>query len=1101
MRSRSHTAARTAALLASLAATALAGPALGQDDAEDEAEDQPIMSKGAFSGLKFRSVGPALMSGRIGDFAMNPDRPAEYYVAVCSGGLWKTVNNGVTYEPIFDGEGSYSIGCVTLDPNDPSVVWVGTGENNSQRSVSFGDGVYKSVDGGKNWKNVGLKDSEHIGMIAIDPRDSDRVFVAAQGPLWRSGDERGLYLTEDGGETWTKVLDISEHTGVNEVHIDPEDPDVMYASAYQRQRKVWTLINGGPESGVWKSTDGGHTWREINKGLPGVDKGRIGLDISPVDHNVLYAVVEAAEGKDGFYRSTNRGETWEKMSGYVAGSPQYYNEIVASPHDVDTVYAMDTYMHVTRDGGKNFSRVPKNDKHVDNHALWIDPTDPQHMIVGCDGGIYETWDDAANWHFKANLPVTQFYRVSVDMDEPFYNIYGGTQDNNSQGGPSRTTRLDGIANEDWYITVGGDGYETVVDPTNADVVYSQWQYGGLVRYDRASGEITDIRPVEKPGDEPYVFNWDTPLIMSPHSNERLYFAGNFLFRTDDGGMSWDIVSPNLTRGLDRNELEVMGEIQKPDAVAKHVSTSIYGNAVALDESPVKEGLLYVGTDDGLIHISENAGRSWRKLESEDVGDVPELTYVSCLHASPLDESVVFATFDNHKQGDFKPYVYRSDDKGRTWKNIAGDLPERDVVYAIRQDHADPDLLFVGTEFGCYFTVDGGEHWVRMSGVPTIAVKDLEIQRRENDVVLGTFGRGFYVLDDYTPLRDVSEEILEADATLFDVKDAPLYVQWSRLGSNNGRGSQGASYYTAPNPPFGAVFTYHLGEKIQTLTEVRKEAEKEEGWEYPSVDDSRAEDLEIEPTVVLTVRDDEGNVVNRVTGSRSKGFHRVAWNLRYPYEGPTSLSSGSIPDWAMPSRGPLVAPGTYSVTLDLKKDETFERLAGPETFEVVALDLATFASADPAADLAFHQEAAALNRAVAGAGRAIGEAENRVNYLRQAILDTPAANESHLQRLDKIRLELTEMRTALYGDRTISRRQEAQSPGISSRIGGVIEGMTDVTSPPTETWRQQYRYARDAYTQLQKDLHRVVGKDLVKLEEDLEKLGAPWTPGRLPNYQP
>ena len=488
MRPFPHAAARTAALLTSLAATALAGPALGQDEADDEEEDQPVMSKGSFSGLKFRAVGPALMSGRIGDFAMNPDRPAEYFVAVCSGGLWKTVNNGTTYEPVFDSQGSYSIGCVTIDPNDTNVVWVGTGENNSQRSVSFGDGVYKSVDGGKSWKNMGLKDSEHIGMIAIDPRDYDRVFVAAQGPLWRSGDERGLYLTEDGGETWEKVLDISEHTGVNEVHIDPEDPDVMYASAYQRQRKVWTLINGGPESGVWKSTDGGHTWREINKGLPGVDKGRIGLDISPVDHHVLYAVVEAADGKDGFYRSTNRGERWEKMSGYVSGSPQYYNEIIASPHDVDTVYAMDTYMHVTRDGGKTFSRVPKKDKHVDNHALWIDPEDPQHMIVGCDGGIYETWDDAENWHFKVNLPVTQFYRVSVDMDEPFYNIYGGTQDNNSQGGPSRTTRLDGIANEDWYITVGGDGYETVVDPTNPDIVYSQWQYGGLVRYDRKSGE-------------------------------------------------------------------------------------------------------------------------------------------------------------------------------------------------------------------------------------------------------------------------------------------------------------------------------------------------------------------------------------------------------------------------------------------------------------------------------------------------------------------------------------------------------------------------------------------------------------------------------------
>ncbi len=1095
---------RMLALAVSLVATALVGPAAAQDDEAEE--DEPIMSAGTFGGLSFRSIGPALMSGRVGDFAVNPDRPAEYYVAVSSGNVWKTVNNGVTYEPIFDSQGSYSIGCITMDPNDHNVLWVGSGENNSQRSVSWGDGVYKSTDGGKNWKNVGLEDSQHIGMIAVDPRDSDRVFVAAQGPLWNSGGDRGLYLTEDGGESWDLVLDIDEHTGVNEVHIDPEDPDVMYASAYQRARRVWTLINGGPGSGVWKSTDGGETWREINKGLPSEDKGRIGLDISPVDHNVVYAIVEAANDEDGFFRSTDRGETWSKMSDYVASSPQYYNEIVASPHDVDTVYSLSTYLAVTRDGGASFDRVPIKDKHVDDHAMWIDPADPQHLLVGCDGGIYQTWDGGENWDFKVNLPITQFYRVSVDQAEPFYNIYGGTQDNNSQGGPSRTTRLDGISNEDWYITVGGDGYETVVDPENPDIVYSQWQYGGLVRFDRKSGEILDIRPTANPGDEPYVFNWDTPLIMSPHSNERLYFAGNFLFRTDDGGSSWDIVSPDLTRGIDRNTLEIMGTIQRPDAVAKHVSTSIWGNAVALDESPLVEGLLYVGTDDGLIHVSEDGGENWRKITSESVGDVPELTYVSCLHASPVSEDVVFATFDNHKTGDFAPYVFRSDDRGRTWTSISGDLETPDVCYVIRQDHEDADLMFLGTEYAAYFTVNGGENWIKMSGVPTIAVRDLEIQRRENDVVLGTFGRGFYVFDDYTPLRGIEEETLEADATLFGVKDAPLYVQWSRLGSNNGRGSQGASYFTADNPPFGAVFTYRLGEKIMTLKEERHEAESEaieaeQEWDYPTVDDSRAEDREVEPQVMLTVRDSKGNVIRRVTGPRGKGFHRVAWDLRFPYSGPVNLGGSNVPYWAMPPRGPLVAPGEYEVTLDLKADGGFTRLAGPETFEVFSLDRGTFTSDDPGADLAFAQEAANLYRAVEGAGRAIGEAENRVNHLRQAILDTPKAGATHLKRLDEIRLGLADLRTTLNGDRTVGRRQEPQHPGISGRIGTVIGGMADVTSGPTETFRQQYRYARKAYTEVQADLKQLVGGDLAKLEAELEKLGAPWTPGRLPNYQP
>lgn len=1105
MLDRSLSAALMLALPLALFAPPLA-PAFAQEGeepevTEEEKQDEPELSATAFGGLRFRSVGPALMSGRIGDFAVNPDRPAEYFVAVASGNVWKTVNNGTTFEPVFDSYGAYSIGCVTLDPTNPHVVWVGTGENNSQRSVAWGDGVYKSLDGGKSWKNMGLPESEHIGMITIDPRNPDRVFVASQGPLWRSGGDRGLYRTTDGGETWERVLHISDETGVNEVHIDPRNPDTLYASAYQRRRHVWTLINGGPESGLWKSTDGGDTWRQINKGLPSEDKGRIGLGVSPVNPDVLYAIVEAALDKSGFFRSTDRGETWTKMSGHKTSSPQYYNEITCDPVDVDTVYSLDTYLHVTRDGGKSFQRVPRKHRHVDDHALWINPADPGHMIVGSDGGIYDTWDGGEHWRYIPNLPVTQFYRVNVDQSLPFYYIYGGTQDNNSQGGPSRTTRREGITNEDWFITVGGDGYETVVDPTDTDVVYSQWQYGGLIRYDRRSGEIVDIKPRERPGDEPFVFNWDTPLIMSPHLHTRLYFAGNYLHRSDDRGNSWRIVSPNLTRGLDRNALEVMGTIQKPDAVAKHNSTSIYGNSVALDESPLVEGLLYVGTDDGLIHISEDAGRNWRTVRSEDLPGVPELTYVSCLYASHTHPDTVFVTFNNHKMGDFAPYIYRSDDRGRTWRSIAGNLDKPQVCWTIRQDHVNPDLLFLGTEFAAFFTVDGGGNWIKMSGVPTIAVRDIEIQRRENDVVLGTFGRGFYVLDDYSPLRTVNEQVLKAPVTLFPVKDAPLYIEWSRLGGTDGKGWQGATFFSAPNPPFGAVFTYHLGEKIMSLSEQRREREKKEGWDYPAMDEFRAEDRELEPRVVLTVRDGAGQIIRRVTGPRGKGFHRVAWDLRFPSEQPVRLGSESVPDWGMPARGPLVAPGEFTVTVELERDGVFTPLAGPETFRVFGLDHATFAAKDPQAVLAFHREAGELRRAVAGAVRGVGEGENRIRHLRQAILDTPGADPALMNRLDAIRLELADLRVLLSGDPTLSRRQDAQLPSISERIGNVVEGQIDVTSPPTGTQTEQYAIAREAFTRVQASLRRLLGEDLVALENDLERLGAPWTPGRLPDYRP
>jgi photosystem II stability/assembly factor-like uncharacterized protein len=1081
----------------------LAAPAVAKKKTEDEAaaESESLLA-GAISGLAFREIGPAIASGRVSDIAVDPGKKSIWYVTVASGGVWKTVNSGTTWAPIFDGESSYSVGCITIDPNDSNVLWVGTGENNSQRSVAYGDGVYKSTDGGKSWKNMGLPESEHIGRIVVDPRDSDVVFVAAHGPLWRAGGDRGLFKTVDGGETWENVLEISEHTGVNEVWMDPMDPDVLYASSYQRRRRTWTLIDGGPESAIYKSVDGGESWTKLTSGLPSEDMGKIGLAVSPVDPHVVYAIVESIDDAGGFYRSTDAGASWDRRSDYVSGSPQYYNEIIPDPHDVDRVYSMDTWMHVTENGGASFEQVPETSKHVDNHALWIDPDDADHLVAGCDGGVYETFDRGATWQFKANLPITQFYKITVDNDWPFYNVYGGTQDNSTLGGPSRTTSTHGITNRDWLVVVGGDGFQPRVDPENPDIVYSEWQNGGLVRYDRKNGELVDIQPQPEADEDPSRWNWDSPLIISPHANERLYYASQRIYRSDDRGDSWTPVSPDLTRQLDRNQLEVMGKVWSVDTVAKNRSTSYFGNIVSLSESPLVEGLVYAGTDDGLVQVSEDGGANWRRQET--FTGVPGMAYVADLVASVHDPDTVFAAFDAHKDGDFKPYLLQSTDRGRTWSSLAGDLPEKGTVYSFVQDHERADLLFAGTEFGAFVTVDRGDHWVQLeSGVPTIAVRDIEIQRRENDLVLGTFGRGFFILDDYSPLRSMSEEELGAEAILFEPRDALIFNESFELGYND-KAFQGDAFYTAPNPPVGAVFSYYLKEGLQTLRDERREAEKEteEGGgsvSYPSWEDLRGEDREQDPAMVLTVRDADGNVVRRLTGPAGKGTHRITWDLRYPSPEPVDLGPRRRNAFTSDPIGPMTVPGTYTVSLAQRARGEWTQLAGPVSFETVALGVSTLAPPDPAEALAFYRKTSRLNRAVSAAIEVAGEMEERLRHLRQAATDTAGGSEVWVDRIDELAENLADLRVELTGDRTISRRSEPTRASIASRAGRSTAGWTS-SAAPTATHRRQYEIAAEAFSPVLEALRELVETDLAVLEAEMEAEGAPWTPGRIPTWQ-
>ncbi|MFO7893118.1 MAG: hypothetical protein R6U63_05255 [Longimicrobiales bacterium] len=1057
--------------LAMLALAVVAAPVAAQE-----------YTSSTFRGLQLREIGPALTSGRISDFAVNPNDHSEYYVAVSSGNVWKTTNNGVTFRPIFDNYGSYSIGVVALAPSNPNIVWVGTGENNAQRSVAYGDGVYKSEDGGKSFEHMGLENSEHIGQILIDPRDADVVWIAAQGPLWSAGGDRGLYKTTDGGETWDKVLDISEYTGVTDIVMDPRDPDVVIAAAWQRMRKVWTLVSGGPESALYKTEDGGATWAELRRGLPGGDVGRYGLCLSPANPDYVYAVVEADNG--GFYRSTDRGASWRKVDDWTSRG-NYYQELICDPVDPERVFAMDTYTRITVDGGETIERFPNPNRHVDDHALWIDPTDTRHMIIGGDGGIYETFDDGSTWDFKENLPVTQFYKVTVDTDQPFYNVYGGTQDNWSLGGPSQTLAESGISNNDWIVTNGGDGFESAVDPEDPNIVYAQSQYGNLVRYDRRSGEAVPIQPQpEEPG-EALRWNWDAPLIISPHSNTRLYFAANKLFRSDDRGASWTAISGDLSRQIDRNELEIMGRVWGMDAVGKNASTSIYGNIVALTESPIQENLIYVGTDDGLIQMTDNGGQEWTRYA--DFPGVPDRTYVNSVLASQHDAATVYAAFNNHKNGDFAPYVLKSTNMGRSWTSIAGDLPERGSVYAIAEDPRDPNLLFVGTEFGVYFSRDGGEQWIEVNGLPTIAVRDLAIQERENDLVLATFGRGFWVLDDYTPLRHATPDVLENDAHIFPITDALQYIQMER-----GREYQGATFFWADNPPFGATFTYYLKDPIRTIEQERKAAEREareagEPVQYPTFEEMRAEDREQAPYLLFTITDADGEVVRRLTTRPGTGIQRITWDLRYAPVGP--ITGGRFNPFADGGYAPLVAPGTYNVSMAKVVDGVPSQLVEPVPFQVVPLNNATLATDDRDALVAFQQEAADLMSEVRTAMVQLGEVEERLANAKTAVHQAGLPVEL-LAEARALEERLAELEIPLQGDPSVARRQFETPPSISSRVSRVLYSTFNATSAPTGMQRRQLQIAEEDFSELRPEVETLL-EDVAVLEARLRELGAPY----------
>lgn len=1073
-------------------------PADSNTVAEAGQDTKPELNTALLAGaMQFRSIGPAFMSGRIGDVAIDQVEPNTWYVAVASGGLWKTTNAGTTFTPVFDDKPSYSMGCVTIDPSVHTTVWLGTGENNGGRHIGFGDGVYVSHDSGNSWHHRGLQHSEHVSKILVDPRDSNVVFAASQGPLWSHGGERGLFKSTDGGRSWLNVLSAGgkgrsveenkdSYTGVTDVVFDPVDPDVMYAATHQRHRNVWAIINCGPETGIFKSTDGGETWDELTRGLPGGDMGKISLQVSPQKRNVVYATIELPGREGGFWRSTDSGASWTKTSDFVSGGtgPHYYQELWADPHRYGVLYQANNYFMRSEDDGDTWVNIEGRHKHVDNHAVAFHPTDRDFLLVGCDGGVYRTFDYCRTWLFCPNLPVTQFYKVSVDNDYPFYNVAGGTQDNNSQYGPAATRNTQGIRNSDWRITIGGDGHDTAIDPEDPNIIYAESQQGFLRRFDRRTGESVMIQPQPAKGEPAYRFNWDSPILISPHSHTRLYFASQYLHRSDDRGDSWVKVSPDLSRNRNRYELPTMGRVHSIDGAYDLYAMSQHSNITSIDESPLVEGLLYVGTDDGLIQVSEDGGDNWRKVER--LFDVPEYFFVNDIKADLHDADTVYACIDDHKTGDYSPYVVKSEDRGRTWQLMTGNLPARHICWRIVQDHVRSDLFFLATEFGIFCTLDAGNHWFKLgSGVPTISFRDLEIQRRENDLVGASFGRSFYVLDDYSLLREATPELFAENAFhMFPIRRAFWYVRNSDLGGE--KGYQGDSFYNADNPDYGAVIRYYVRDSFQSLKAKRREAEakiRKSGGDVPipTFEELQAEEDEVPPRHYVEISDDAGTVVARRELSTSKGIHKVTWDFRYEGLTPQRVRTG-----------PMVAPGTYAAQAYRFENGETTPLGDPVRFEVESIVEPTLPSQDRAETIALVKEMGRFANRTYALTEKLSERIEEIGELTDTLRNHPRATPELLAQAQELRRRMEVYSRQLNGDDLKDDRWVMSEPGINSRLSRGLFGTISGTYGPTKTAREQWQIAKEQFEEIEGDLRKLVGSETEAFMKQIDQAYIPRT---------
>jgi photosystem II stability/assembly factor-like uncharacterized protein len=822
-------------------------------------------------------------------------------------------------------------------------------------------------------------------------------------------------------------------------------------------------MGGGEKSRLYLSTDAGDSWTQLKTGLPEGNWGKTGLAISPIQPDVLYAAIELDRTQGGVWRSEDRGGSWTQMSDAVSGAtgPHYYQEIYASPHKFDRLYMMNNRLMKSEDGGKTFTYMDETAKHGDNHAIAFKASDPNYLLVGTDGGVYESFDLGASWRYMANLPITQFYKVAVDDAEPFYNVYGGTQDNSTEGGPSRTDNHHGIRNADWKVVLNWDGHQPATEPGNPNIMYGQRQQGTLSRIDLATGEVMDITPQPGPDEDYERYNWDAPILVSPHDPATIYHGSQRLWKSTRRGDSWTALSEDLTRDEERLTLPIMGRVQSWDSPWDVGAMSNFNTITSIAVSPKNEKVIFIGTDDGLLQVTDNEGQSWNKIEVSKLG-APSRSYVNDVKADLFDESTLYVALDNHKEGDYSPYLYKSTDKGITWTRISNGLGDKNLVWRIVQDHINKDLLFAGTEFGVYFTVDGGKSWTELQGgMPTISTRDLAIQRRENDLVAATFGRGFYIMDDYSALREINAEMIKEDALLFTPRKAWWYIERSILDFDDARGSQGSQFYLAPNPDFGAVFTYYLKEDLKSREQKRQD--REEGMEgniaFPGWDALQEEVYEIDPFVFVEIQNESGDVVNRVRAEGKKGFHRITWDLTVG--GSQALR---LDEEGQDQKGLLCAPGMYKATLNQYNNGKFSPLAGPVNVRVEPLRKGSLEGKPMEEVVTFWRDYERMSRDVSALNLRLRTARKQTMLMMEAAIKANV-DQSLLAEIAMVKKQWDDLDAELNGNPAKNQIGERNTPTLGDRLFSLNRAITRSTYGPTDTHKKTAAIIKDQMRQI------------------------------------